>query len=148
MLSVAIAYRVFNAYIRLYYQSFLNIYPIISSSKQNHLEALNRQMFRTIRHWFDATNDEIVNLPTYKSIDKLTQMHWKNIIPAIITTNPSILSDFLQRKMYLLFIYKYYNNPLLLKEKREIVNKGRTSNSILALFQNVKSSLFDYVLCF
>ena len=148
MLSKTVSYRIFNAYIRPYYQSLLNVYAILSNSKQNHLEALNRQMFRIIHHWFDATNDEISNLPKYKSIDKLTQTHFTKLIPTIIRTNLSVLCDFLQHKMYLLFIYEYYNNPLLLKEKRTIVDKGRTSIRILNLFKNVKSSLFDYVLCY
>ena len=148
VLSETVSYRIFNAYIRPYYQSILNVYPILPNSKRNHLEAFNRQMFRIIHHWFDATNDEISNLPKYKSIDKLTQSHFTKFIPTIITTNPSVICDFLQHKMYLLYIYEYYNNPLLLKEKRTIVNKGRTSNRILNLFENIKSSLFDYVLCF
>jgi hypothetical protein len=148
VLSETVSYRIFNAYIRPYYQSILNVYPILPNSKRNHLEAFNRQMFRIIHHWFDATNDEISNLPKYKSIDKLTQSHFTKLIPTIITTNPSVICDFLQHKMYLLYIYEYYNNPLLLKEKRTIVNKGRTSNRILNLFENIKSSLFDYVLCF
>ena len=148
VLSETVSYRIFNAYIRPYYQSILNVYPILPNSKRNHLEAFNRQMFRIIHHWFDATNDEISNLPKYKSIDKLTQSHFTKLIPTIITTNPSVICDFLQHKMYLLYIYEYYNNPLLLKEKRTIVNKGRTNKRILNLFENIKSSLFDYVLCF
>jgi hypothetical protein len=148
VLSDAVAYKLYNAYIRPYYQSLLNVYPILSKSKHNQLEALNRQMFRTIHRWFDATNDEILNLPKYKSIDKLTQLHWAKIIPTILSTNPSILCDFLQHKMYLLYIYEYYHNPALLKEKRAIVNKGRTSKRIINLFHIHKCTLFDHVFCF
>ncbi len=59
-----------------------------------------------------------------------------------------MLGDFLQYKMYLLYISEYYNNPTLLKEKRKIVNKGRTSKKIQKLFQIDKFTLFDYALCF
>ncbi|CAM4817219.1 unnamed protein product [Rotaria magnacalcarata] len=142
------AYRLYNAYIRPYYQSILNIYPIISRTKQNHLEAINRKMFRTIHHWYDATNDEISNLPKYKSINKLTQVHWNKILLTILRINPAVLCEYIQHKMYLLYIYEYYNNPILLKEKRSIVHKGRTSKKILNLFTVQKSSLFDYVFCF
>lgn len=148
MLSEAVAYRLFNAYIRPYYQSLLNIYPILSKSKQSHLEAVNRQIFRTIHGWYDATNIEISHLPKYKSIDYLTQMHWTKIVRSIMKSNPSVLCDFLQHKMYLLYITEYYNNPSLLKEKREIVNKGRTSKRIQNLFHVEKFSLFDFALCF
>jgi hypothetical protein len=148
MLSEHVAYRLYNAYIRPHYQSILNIYPILSRSKQNRLEALNRQMFRTIHHWYDATNEEISNLPRYKSLEKLSQIHWSNLIPTIVRKNPSVLCDFLQHKMYLLYIYEYYHNPLLTKEKRKIVSRGRTSNRITNLFHIHKSTLFDYALCF
>lgn len=148
MLSEAVAYKLYNAYIRPYYQSILNIYPILSKSKQKHVEAVKRQMFRTIHYWHDATNNEILHLPKYKSIDNLTQTHWSKIVRTIIRTNPSVLCDFLQHKMYLLYMDEYYHNPLLLKEKREIVNVGRTSKKILDLFNNDDLSLFDYALCF
>ena len=134
--------------IRPFYQSLLNIYPILSKSKQNHLEAVNRQLFRTIHHWYDATNIDISHLPKYKSIENLTQTHWSRLLVSIIRTNPSVLSEYLQHKVYLLFIYEYYYNPLLLKDKRTIVDRGRTSKRIQNLFENSKYSLFDYALCF
>jgi hypothetical protein len=101
---------------------YLNIYPILSKTKQNQLEALNRQMFRIIHSWYDATNYEISNLLKYKSIDKLSQAHWIKIVPTMLRTNPDVLCDFLQHKMYLLYIDEYYNTPLLLEEKRAIVS--------------------------
>jgi hypothetical protein len=117
-------------YIRSHYQSLLNIYPVLLKSKQNHLEAINRQVFKTIHGWYDATNIKISHLPKYKTIDNLTQKHWTKIVHTIIRTNSSVLDDFLEYKMYLLYISEYYNNPTLLKEKRKIVSKGRTSKKI------------------
>lgn len=148
MLSETVSYQLYNAFIRPHYQSILNIYPILSKSKQNHLEALNRQMFRLIHYWYDALNTEIMHLPKYKSLDNLTQSHWSKITQTIIRTNPSVLSDYIQHKMYVLYMSEYYQNPALLKEKRAIVNKGRTSKKILKLLQNHKYSLFDYTLCY
>jgi len=69
-------------------------------------------------------------------------------VHSIIRTNSSVLGDFLQYKMYLLYIYEYYNNPTPLKEKRKIVNKGRTSKKIQKVFEIDKFTLFDYALCF
>lgn len=148
MLTEDSAYRLYNAYIRPYFQSVLNIYPILSKTKQNNLEALNRKIFRTMHQWHDATNDEILNLPKYKSIDQLTQAHWKKVTLTILRINPAVLDDFLQHKMYLIYMNDYYKNPDLIKEKRSIVNRGRTSKRILNLFIDRKHSLFDYVLCF
>ena len=50
VLSENVSYRIFNAYIRPYYQLLLNVYPLLSNTKQKHLEALNRQMYRIIHH--------------------------------------------------------------------------------------------------
>ena len=50
--------------------------------------------------------------------------------------------------MYLLYIFEYYNNPTLLKDKRKIINKSRTSKKIKSLSHIHKFTLFDYALCF
>ena len=121
---------------------------MLLKSKQNRLEALNRQTFRLIHWWLDATNAEVAHLPKYRSIDNLTQIHWSRIIQAIIRTNPSVLAEFIQHKIYMLYMTEYYQNPALIKEKKAIVNKGRTSKKILNLFHNHKYSLFGYTLCF
>ena len=77
MMSEEVSYRLFNAFIRPYYQSLLNIYPILTISKQKQLEAMNRKMFRTIHRWHDANNIKIDNLSKYASISELVNMHWK-----------------------------------------------------------------------
>ncbi|CAF1345446.1 unnamed protein product [Rotaria magnacalcarata] len=148
MLSKEISYRLYYAYIRPYYQSMLNIYPILSNIKKENLEAFNRKIFRIINRWHDATNDEITNLPTFKSIEFLTQMHFKNLLTTAMRSNPSIIADFIQHKLYILYLKEYYTNPVLLKEKRQIVSKGRTSNRIRKLLRQSKLSLFDYVFCY
>jgi hypothetical protein len=74
MLAKKISYRLFHAYIRPYFQSIFNIYSVLSRTKQQHLEALNRKIFRIINRWHDATNNEITNLSTLKSVELLTQM--------------------------------------------------------------------------
>jgi hypothetical protein len=148
MLSQEISYRLYFAYIRPYYHSVLNIYPILSRNKQQQMESLNRRIFRTIHRWYDATNDEITHLPAYKSIELLTQIHFTKLLSTIIRTNPSIIADFIQHKLYLLFLREYFLNPVLLKEKQAIVTRGRTSNRIRRLLESCKQSLFDQVFCF
>ena len=79
----------------------------------------------------------------YRSINNLTQIHWSRIIQTIMRKNPSVLADFIQHKMYMLYLIEYYQNPALLKEKRKIVNKGGTDKKILKLLHNHAYSLFD-----
>jgi hypothetical protein len=86
MFRKAVTDRLYDVYVTQYYQSLLNIYPILSKSKQNQLEAVNRQIFRTIHGWYDETNKEISHLPKYKSIDNL-------ICSAIINFHCSPFND-------------------------------------------------------
>lgn len=148
MLSQEVSHRLFSAFIRPYYQSILNIYPLLSHTKQQHLEALNRKIFRNMHRWFDASNDEIINLPTYKSIGQLTQLHFEKLLATIFRTNPAIIADFLQHKIHLLYLREYFTNPQLLKEKRAAVPLGRTPNRTQELLTTNKQSLFDKVFCF
>jgi hypothetical protein len=88
MMSEQVNYRLYNAFIRPYCQSILNIYPILTPAKQNQLGGLNRKIFRVIHKWFDARNIEIENLPKYQSISKSTYKHWDKLIHTI-TCNKS-----------------------------------------------------------
>jgi len=99
MLSTEICYRLYHAYIRPYFQSILDIYPILSVTKKKQLEALNRQVFRIIHRWYDATNDEIINLPLYKSIELHTQLHFTKLLSIIMRSNSSVIADFIERKL-------------------------------------------------
>jgi len=148
MLSKEISYRLYYAYIRPYYQSVLNLYPILSRTKQQQLEALNRKIFRIINRWHDATNDEVINLPAYKSIELLTQIHFTKLFATIMSSNPSVIADYIQHKLYLLFLREYFLNPFMLKEKQKIVGKGRTSNRVRKLLTYCKPSLFDQIFSF
>ena len=148
MLSDEVNYRLHNAYIRPHLQSLLNIYPILSTYKKKQLEGFNRQFFRTIHYWYDARNIEIENLPRFRSIDKLTHKHWKNLFTTILNTNPSIIQDYIQHKMSILYLNEYLTNPCLIKERRKIFNKGRIRNNVLKLMSETYRSLFDLVLGF
>ncbi len=104
MLSKETSYKLYYAFIHPYYQSLLNIFPLLTRTKKNQLEALNRKTFRTIHRWYDATNDEITALPIYKSIQLLTQLHFGKLLSTIIRSNPSVIADFIQHKLYLLYL--------------------------------------------
>jgi hypothetical protein len=148
-LKKEISYRLFYAFIRPHYQSILNLYPILSRSKQHQLEALNRKkIFRIVNRWHDATNIEVTNLPAYKSIEHLTQIHYVKLCTTIIRSNPSIISDYIQHKLYLLLLKEYFVNPFLLKEKRTIVGRGRTPNRIRKFIMACTPTLFDRVFSF
>jgi hypothetical protein len=143
MLSQEISYRLYHAYIRPHLQSILSIYPVLSRTKQQQLEALNRQIFRVVHRWFDARNDEIINLPTYKSIEKLSQNYFTKLLSTITQTNPNVMAEFIQHKMYLLYLNQYLTDPTLIKEKRRTMVRGRTPNRVRRLLTAIRPTLFD-----
>lgn len=148
ILTEEVAYKLYNAYIRPYYQSLLNIFPMLSVTKREKLEALNRKIHRYIHGWHDARNIEINQLTKFKTIDELSQHHWDKLISTIHLTNPNIIRDFLQFKLYLLYLNEYYKNSSLLKEKRRIVQRGRTNKKIINLLNGPKYTLLDFIICF
>lgn len=112
MLSEEISHRIFHAFIRPHFQLLLNIFPILSNTKQQ-LEAYNRKIHRSILGWHDASNDEITSVPGYKSIATLTKLHFNKILIKIEHINPSIINDYLQHKMHLMYLREYFLNPRL-----------------------------------
>ena len=48
------------------------IYPVLSSTNKEKLEAMNRKIFRIIHRWNDATKDEIIPSNQWKYFHKLT----------------------------------------------------------------------------
>ena len=141
-------YRLFNAYIRPYFQSLLNIYPILSEGKKDQLEALNRKIFRIILNWHDARNIEIMNLSKYRSIADLSAVHWKKLKATIIRTNPGVIQDYLQHKMSILYMQEYLNNPALARERRTIFGRGRLRKYMLESISDNRTTLLDHTLSF
>ncbi|CAF4808590.1 unnamed protein product, partial [Rotaria magnacalcarata] len=148
MTSEQINYKLYNAFIRPYLQSILNFFPILSLTKQKQLEGINRKIFRSIHRWFDARIIEIENLLKYKSISKLTYMHWDKLTQTILVTNPSVIEDFLQNKLSILYLHEYLSNPTLANERRKIFERGRIRKSIRNLLTEDHLSLFDHILCY
>jgi hypothetical protein len=143
-----INFSLFNAYIRPYYQSLLNIYPILSDGKKGQLEGLNRKIFRIIYNWHDARIIEIMNLTKYRSIGELSASHWNKLTATIIRTNPSVIQDYLQHKMSILYTFEYINNPTLAKERKAIFERGRINKYTLEFITEERMSLFDWALSY
>jgi hypothetical protein len=148
MTSEKINFRLFNAYIRPYYQSLLNIYPILTEGKKGQLEGLNRKIFRIIHNWHDAKNIEIMNLPKYRSIVDLTAAHWNKLKDTIIKTNPSVIQDYLQHKMAILYTHEYVNNPTLAKERKTIFERGRMNKYMWKYITENQMTLLDHILSY
>jgi hypothetical protein len=148
MMSEEVNYRLYNAFIRPYLQSILNIYPILTKNKKNQLEGLNRKIFRKIHNWHDARNIEIENLPKYRTIGKLMTAHWDKLTCTMLATNPGVIEDFLQHKLSIVYLREYLSNSSLAEERKKIFGRGRIPKNMRKLLTEERLSLFDHVLCF
>ena len=141
-------YRIFNAYIRPYYQSLLNIYPILSANKKGQLEGLNRKIFRIINNWHDARNIEVENLTKYRSIGELTAAHWNKLTKTMLVKNPGVIQDYLQHKMSTVYLNDYVKNPLLARDRKTIFRRGRIRKYTLDSLSDNRATLFDLALSY
>ncbi|CAF1241864.1 unnamed protein product [Adineta ricciae] len=141
-------FRLYNAYIRPYYQSLLNIYPMLSIGKKEQLEGLNRKIFRIIYNWHDARNIEISNMDKYRSLADLALTHWSKLKETIFRTNPGIIQDYLQHKLAIVYLKEYVNNPVLMRQRRTIFGRGRIRKYIRNLTTDNQMTLLDHVLAY
>jgi hypothetical protein len=123
-----------------------NLRDIINAQLSKEQTHIDRNLIQLHRH--DATNDEKTNLPIFKSIELLTQIHYTKLLTTIMRSNPTVIADFIQQKLYLMFLREYFLNPAPLKEKQKIVDKGRTSNRVCLLLTSCSPSLFEHVFCY
>ncbi len=91
---------------------------------------------------------EIENLPKYQPISKLTYKHWDKLTQTILITNPSIIQDFLQHKLAILYLNEYLSNPALANERRKIFGRGRIPKNVRKLLSEGRMLLFDHILCY
>lgn len=84
----------------------------------------------------------------YRSIKAISTTHWSKLKDTILRTNPSVIQDYLQHKLAILYLREYLNNPSLVKERRIIFERGRVRKYTWELTTENHLSLLDHVLAF
>ncbi|CAF1161318.1 unnamed protein product [Rotaria sordida] len=137
--------------------TYQQLYRIITSLKKKNssanykkkqIEGFNRQIYRIMHNWYDARSIEIEHLPKYRSIEELSRIHWNKLTCTILATNPSVIEDFLRHKLSIIYLNEYLSNPSLIKQRREIFERGRIPKNIINRIEQNHVSLLDHVLCF
>ena len=138
----------YHACIRPYDQMVLNRYRIIAHIKQQPIESSNCNIFRIIYRWHDVTNNEIIHVASYKSIELLFHINVTKLLSRIICTNPTIITYYIQHRLYILFVREYFLHLTLLKEKQSIITKAKISNGLRQLLISYNPSFLDHTLDF
>ena len=80
------------------------VWPMLSISSIEKIEAKNRQLSRLIHNWWDATNDEVRWLPNYQAAESKAQWFLRRFIDKAEKISPELFEDCILSKampMYL-----------------------------------------------
>jgi hypothetical protein len=69
------------------------VWPLLSISSIEKIEAKNRQLSRLIHNWSDATNDEVRWLPNYKTAESKAQRFLRRFIDKAEKISPELFED-------------------------------------------------------
>ena len=93
-----------EAFIQPYLQMMYAVWPMLSISSIEKIEAENRQLSPLIHNWWDATNDEVRWLPNYETAESKAQRSLRRFIDKSETISPELFEDYILGKampMYL-----------------------------------------------
>ena len=93
-----------QAFIQPYLQLIYVVWPLLSTSSTDQVEATNRQLSRLIHNWFDASNDEVQWLPHYLTAESNAQRFLRRFIDKSTSITPELFDDYILSKampMYL-----------------------------------------------
>jgi hypothetical protein len=113
-----------QAFIHPYLQMIYAVWPRLSVSSIEKIEAKNRQLFRLIHNWWDATNDEVRWLPNYERAESKAQRFLRRFIDKAATISPEFFEDYILGKAMPMYLRMHIDEqPLIDALPREIFNK-------------------------
>ena len=93
-----------QAFIQPYLQLIYVVWPLLSNSSIEQVEASNRQLSRLIHNWFDASNDEVRWLPHYQTAESKAQRFLRRFLDKAVCLTFELFDDYILSKampMYL-----------------------------------------------
>ena len=84
-----------QAFIHPYLQMIYVIWPMLSVSSIEKIEAKNRQLSRLIHNWWDATNDEVQWLPNYETAESKAQRFLRRFLDKAATISSELFEDYI-----------------------------------------------------
>ena len=87
-----------QAFIHPYLQIIDMVWPMLSLSSIEKIDAKNRQLSRLIHNWWDANNDEVQWLRNYEIAESKAQRFLRRSIDESETISPKFFEDFIRGK--------------------------------------------------
>ena len=95
---------IFHAFILPYFQLIYTIWPFLSISTIETIEASNRKIYRLINNWWDARNEEVRWFPTFQTAATRAQRFLRRFIDKATAVSPELFENYILTKsmpMYL-----------------------------------------------
>ena len=115
-----------QAFIHPYLQIMYVVWPMLSLSSIEKIEAKNRQLSRLIHNWWDAINDEVRWLPNYETAESKVQRFLRRFIDKSETISPELFEDYILDKAMLMYLRMHIDEQLLI----DALPRGRFNKSI------------------
>jgi hypothetical protein len=130
-----------NAFILPYFQLLYTIWPLLSVSTIETIEAANRQIYRLIYNWWDARNDEIKSLLAYQTAATRAERFLRPFIDKVKTVSPELFEQYILTKVMPMYLRMHMEEDHFI----DALPSGRQSNYIL---QSIHSDANEQRKCY
>jgi hypothetical protein len=115
-----------NAFILPYFQLIYTIWPLLSLSTIEIVEATNRQIYRLIYNWWDARNDEVQWLPAFQPAATRAQRFLRRFLDKATTVSPEFFENYILTKAMLMYLRMHMEEEHFI----DALPRGRPNNYI------------------
>ena len=95
---------IFKAFILPYLQLIYVVWPLLSTTTIERIEAKHRRLYRLVHNWWDATNHEATSLPGFETAETKAQRFLRRFLDKVVVVLPELFEDYTLSKampMYL-----------------------------------------------
>jgi hypothetical protein len=93
-----------NAFIWPYFQLIYTIWPLLSNSLIERIEASNRQILRLLYNWWDARNTDLKWLPLYQTVATRAQKFLRRFLDKVSIVYPELFDSYILAKVIPLYL--------------------------------------------
>ena len=113
-----------QAFIHPYLEMVYAVWPTVSLSSIEKIEAKNRPLSRLIHNWWDATNDEVQWLPNYETAESKAQRFLHRVLDKAATMSSEPFEDYILSKAMPMYLRMHVDEqPLINAFPRGRFNK-------------------------
>ena len=102
--SLKVRQLIFKAFILPYLQLIYVVWPLLSTTTIERIEAMHRRLYRLVHNWWNATNHEVTSLPGFETAETNTQRFLRHFIDKVVVVLPELFEYYTLSKampMYL-----------------------------------------------